>query len=88
MGSPFDPIPFFWSDQYNVKYQWAGYAPEWDRVDISGDGPEEFTARYLLADRLVGVLVANRPKEFAQLRRGLLSDAQKTTPTDKEVISQ
>jgi NADPH-dependent 2,4-dienoyl-CoA reductase/sulfur reductase-like enzyme len=88
MGSPFDPIPFFWSDQYNVKYQWAGYAPEWDRVDISGDGPEEFTARYLLADRLVGVLVANRPREFAQLRRGLLSDAQKTSPTAKEVISQ
>ena len=88
MGSPFDPIPFFWSDQYNVKYQWAGYAPEWDRVDISGDGPEEFTARYLLADRLVGVLVANRPKEFAQLRRGLLSDAQKTSPTNKEVISR
>ena len=88
MGSPFDPVPFFWSDQYDVKYQWAGYAPEWDRVDISGDGPEEFTARYLINDRLVGVLVANRPKEFAQLRRGLLSDAQEPSPTEQEVISQ
>jgi 3-phenylpropionate/trans-cinnamate dioxygenase ferredoxin reductase subunit len=88
MGSPFDPIPFFWSDQYNVKYQWAGYAPKWDRVDISGDGPEEFTARYLLADRLVGAFVANRPKEFAELRRSLLSDVRETSPTDKEVVSQ
>jgi 3-phenylpropionate/trans-cinnamate dioxygenase ferredoxin reductase subunit len=88
MGSPFDPIPFFWSDQYNVKYQWAGYAPVWDRVDISGDGPEEFTARYLLADRLVGAFVANRPKEFAELRRSLLSDVRETSPAGKEVVSQ
>jgi 3-phenylpropionate/trans-cinnamate dioxygenase ferredoxin reductase subunit len=90
LGQParFDPIPFFWSDQYDVKYQWAGYAPTWDTVEISGDGPNDFSARYLDADRLVGVFVANRPKEFGQLRRELIDSAQRSENVDKEVVAQ
>jgi 3-phenylpropionate/trans-cinnamate dioxygenase ferredoxin reductase subunit len=87
-GSAFDPIPFFWSDQHNVKYQWAGYAPKCDRVLISGDGPESFTARYLHGGRLVGVFVANRPKEFAQLRHMLNEESEISTTGDTEVFSK
>lgn len=81
-----DPIPFFWSDQYDVKYQWAGYAPVWDSVDVEGDAHDEFSARYLLAGRLVGVFVANRPKEFGQLRRELVEAC--TSVDDREVVAQ
>lgn len=84
----FDPIPFFWSDQYNVKYQWAGYAPKWDTVEINGDSAEDFAARYLDGGRLVGVFVANRPREFAQLRRQLGEVCDESTKDDKEVVSQ
>ena len=90
LGRPagFDPVPFFWSDQYDVKYQWAGHAPTWDVVEISGSGPAEFTARYRAEDRLAGVFVANRPKEFGQLRRELVDPAQRSEKNDKEVVAQ
>lgn len=87
LGQPtaFDPVPFFWSDQYDVKYQWAGYAPASDAVEIDGTGPEDFSARYLNRGRLVGVFVANRPKEFGRLRRELM-DASKPGQNDKEGV--
>jgi NADPH-dependent 2,4-dienoyl-CoA reductase/sulfur reductase-like enzyme len=90
LGRPagFDPIPFFWSDQYDVKYQWAGHAPTWDAVEISGSGAAEFTARYRAGDRLAGVFVANRPKEFGQLRRELIDSAERSEKDDKEVVAQ
>lgn len=77
LGRPaeFDPVPFFWSDQYDVKYQWAGYAPSWDEVEISGNGPGDFTACYRVDGRLRGVFTANRPKEFGKLRRELVQSA-------------
>lgn len=83
----FDPIPFFWSDQYDVKYQWAGHAPTWDAVEISGSGAAEFTARYRVGGRLVGVFVANRPKEFGRLRRDLVAAAKGSEKDDKEVVA-
>jgi 3-phenylpropionate/trans-cinnamate dioxygenase ferredoxin reductase subunit len=93
LGHPagFDPIPFFWSDQYDVKYQWAGHAPSWDTVEISAAGPTDFTARYRVEDRLVGVLVANRPREFGQLRRDLADTnvgAEAADENDKEVVAR
>jgi 3-phenylpropionate/trans-cinnamate dioxygenase ferredoxin reductase subunit len=89
LGRParFDPIPFFWSDQYDVKYQWAGHAPTWDAVEISGSGAAEFTARYRVGGRLAGVFVANRPKEFGQLRRDLVDAAKRSEKDDKEVVA-
>lgn len=72
----FNPVPFFWSDHYDVMYQWAGYAPRWDEVEIDGEGPTDFTATYVNAGRRVGVIVANRPKEFGRLRKQLLEGSQ------------
>jgi 3-phenylpropionate/trans-cinnamate dioxygenase ferredoxin reductase component len=90
LGRParFDPIPFFWSDQYDVKYQWAGHAAGWDAVEISGSGFAEFTARYRAGGRLVAVFVANRPKEFGQLRRELVDAAKRAEKDDMEVVAR
>ncbi len=82
----FDPIPFFWSDQYDVKYQWAGYAPVWDSVDVEGDAHDDFAARYLLDGRLVGVFVANRPRQFGRLRREL-GGTRESAGYGKEVVA-
>lgn len=88
LDAVFDPIPFFWSDQYDVKYQWAGYASAWDTVEISGDSAHDFAVRYLAGDQMVGVFVANRPREFAQLRRELSESLQSAGTENKEVFSQ
>lgn len=83
----FDPVPFFWSDHYDVKYQWAGYAPVWDTVEIGGTGPTDFVARYANEGRTVGVFGAGRPKEFGRLRKQLLEGAHVPANDDKEVVT-
>jgi NADPH-dependent 2,4-dienoyl-CoA reductase/sulfur reductase-like enzyme len=71
-GEPFAPLPFFWSDQHGVKFQWVGYAPSWDAVELEhGDEPHAFTARYRSGDRLVAVLGAGQPRAVAAARREL-----------------
>lgn len=67
---PFDPVPFFWTDQYDTTVQAYGiFPPEADFRLIDGD-PEEgrFTAAYGLSGKVTGVLGWNCPRELRKLR--------------------
>lgn len=33
---PFDAIPFFWSQHYDVPINYVGHAEEWDQIDTAG----------------------------------------------------
>jgi NADPH-dependent 2,4-dienoyl-CoA reductase/sulfur reductase-like enzyme len=71
-AEPFAPVPFFWSCQYGVRFQWVRHAPRWDSVDIAGDAsPESFVAHYRRAGRTLGVLAAGQPRVVAAARREL-----------------
>lgn len=73
IGEPFTPLPFFWSDQYDVKFQWVGRTATGDTVEIDGDSATDFTARYYDDQkRLTAAFLANRPRELPALRRELL----------------
>jgi 3-phenylpropionate/trans-cinnamate dioxygenase ferredoxin reductase subunit len=53
-SEPYDRVPYFFSDQYDVGMEYAGYAPTWDRVVLRGDpASREFIAFWLVADRVV-----------------------------------
>ncbi|MFD9669430.1 NAD(P)/FAD-dependent oxidoreductase [Rhodococcus sp. NPDC059968] len=63
---PFDPVPFFWTDQYDAKIQAYGIFPP-DAAPIVTRGELEqrkFTVSYVSRGRITGVLGWNMPREL------------------------
>ena len=62
---PYSQVPWFWSDQYDVKLQIVGVAADYDDVVIRGDPAQRsFAAFYMAGDRPVAVDAVNSPREF------------------------
>lgn len=60
-------LPWFWSDQYDVKLQIAGLSQGYDDVVVRGDpASRSFAAYYLARGRLIAVDAINSPREFLQ----------------------
>jgi NADPH-dependent 2,4-dienoyl-CoA reductase/sulfur reductase-like enzyme len=57
---PFAPVPYFWSDQYDMKIRAYGYLRGHDEMRVVDGSLRErkFTALYRTGDRLAGVLSA------------------------------
>ena len=50
----YDAVPYFFSDQYDVGMEYAGYARTWDRVVFRGDpASRAFVAFWLVGERVV-----------------------------------
>lgn len=66
-------LPWFWSDQYDLKLQIAGLSAGYDQVVIRGDHRQgrSFSAFYFRGERLLAVDAVNRPKEFTFSKRFL-----------------
>ena len=68
-GMPYDEVPWFWSDQYDVNLQYAGFPSAWDELVVRGRLEErDGLAFYLKDGRVLAALAVNRGKE---LRRAL-----------------
>jgi 3-phenylpropionate/trans-cinnamate dioxygenase ferredoxin reductase subunit len=62
---PYHQVPWFWSDQYDVKLQIAGVPLEIDQKVLRGDdSTNSFAWFYFTGDKLTGVTAVNRPAEF------------------------
>ncbi|MGC0209562.1 NAD(P)/FAD-dependent oxidoreductase [Streptomyces levis] len=73
-----DAVPYFWSDQYGARIQFAGRRGDGDTVritegELSDGAPDEggFLARYERNGRTTAVLAVDRPRPFMRARRGL-----------------
>ena len=66
----YDPVPWFWSDQYDRKIQLAGRSSGADEVHVVDGSTDErrFVALYRRGDRLVAVLAMNRPRLLVTYR--------------------
>jgi len=63
-------VPWFWSDQYDLKLQIAGLSQDYDQTIIRGDPADRsFSCLYLNDGRLIAVDAINRPKDFMQSKK-------------------
>ncbi|MEU6374864.1 FAD-dependent oxidoreductase [Streptomyces sp. NPDC046909] len=75
---PFSPVPYFWSDQYDMKIQAYGFLRDHDEVAVvEGDLAERrFVAAYRTGDRVSGALaVGMPPKAIRQWRQAIATGA-------------
>ncbi|MEU4467964.1 FAD-dependent oxidoreductase [Streptomyces sp. NPDC024017] len=66
----YDPVPYFWSEQFGRFVQYAGHHAAADTTLWRGDpsGPA-WTVCWLRDERLVALLAVGRPRDLAQGRR-------------------
>ncbi|MEV0200411.1 FAD-dependent oxidoreductase [Nonomuraea sp. NPDC050691] len=72
---PYTPIPYFWTDQYDVKIQAHGLPSPSAEVTVVEGHPEQrrFAALYREGGRVTGVLGWNMPKQARLLRQQTLT---------------
>ena len=74
---PSQKVPWFWSDQYNIKLQIAGISQDHDNRVIRGSPSDgKFAVFYQKENRLVAVDAINSPKEFMIGKRWIAKQAK------------
>jgi 3-phenylpropionate/trans-cinnamate dioxygenase ferredoxin reductase subunit len=68
--TPHDKVPWFWSDQYDLKLIIVGVALAYDRVILRGDpAARSFSVCYLRGGELVAMDTINSPKDQMGARK-------------------
>jgi len=63
----YSQVPWFWSDQYDLKLQIAGLSQNYDQVVLRGDpAARSFACLYLRESKLIAVDAINAPRDFMQ----------------------
>ena len=76
----YSQVPWFWSDQYDLKLQIAGLSDGYDDVVIRGNPVERsFSCLYLREGRLIAVDAINAPRDFMQSKQ-LIADQAEIDP--------
>jgi 3-phenylpropionate/trans-cinnamate dioxygenase ferredoxin reductase subunit len=75
--SHYSEVPWFWSDQYDLKLQIAGLSTDYDDVIIRGNPADRsFACLYLKDSVLIATDAVNSPKEFVQSKALIASGQQ------------
>jgi 3-phenylpropionate/trans-cinnamate dioxygenase ferredoxin reductase subunit len=71
-SEPNDAVPWFWSDQYNLKLQIAGLSTGHDQYVVRGDiDGEAFSVLYYRDGALLAVDSVNAPRDYMAVRKAL-----------------
>ena len=74
-ATPYDGVPFFWSDQYEHVVQLAGWPGGADEIEVAHRGDDgSLVALYRGGDRLLAALTVDRQRVLTRLRRQLAMD--------------
>jgi 3-phenylpropionate/trans-cinnamate dioxygenase ferredoxin reductase subunit len=65
----YDAVPWFWSNQYDLRLQTIGLSRGHDQVIVRGDpGQRSFSLLYLCEGRVQAIDSVNAPRDFVQGR--------------------
>lgn len=74
---PFDAVPFFWSQHYDVPINYVGHAEQWDEIAIDGDiAAKDCLLRYRSGGRVLAV--ASIYRDIASLEAELAMEQGRT----------
>lgn len=87
---PFNALPWFWSNQYDVKLQTAGMNLGYDDTVLRGVLMDRsFSVAYLKEGRLIAIDCVNRVKDYVQARRliesGVIIPREKLSDLSKQL---
>jgi 3-phenylpropionate/trans-cinnamate dioxygenase ferredoxin reductase component len=72
----YDPVPYFWSEQFGRMVQYIGFHGGADRMLLRGDPAQrQWSACWLAGDLLVALMAVNSPRDLAQGRRIIQAQA-------------
>ncbi|MQY15273.1 Rhodocoxin reductase [Streptomyces sp. RB5] len=72
----YDPVPYFWSEQFGRFVQYAGYHGDADTMVWRGDpAGASWSVCWLRSGVLVGLLAVGRPRDLAQGKRLIAAGA-------------
>jgi 3-phenylpropionate/trans-cinnamate dioxygenase ferredoxin reductase subunit len=72
---PYDPVPWFWSDQYEIKLQMAGLSDGYDSTELVGDrAAPRFSVEYRAQGRLIAVDAVNDARAHMTARRRIAEE--------------
>jgi 3-phenylpropionate/trans-cinnamate dioxygenase ferredoxin reductase subunit len=76
-AEPYDSVPWFWSNQYDLRLQTVGLSVGHDSTVVRGR-PEErsFSVLYLLGGRVIALDCVNATKDYVQGRKLILERKQ------------
>lgn len=85
--APYHAIPWFWSNQYDLKLQTAGLSTGHDRAVMRGDpATRSFSVIYLKAGKVIAIDCVNATKDYVQGRMivtaGLVASAEQLADTE------
>ncbi|WP_040168031.1 NAD(P)/FAD-dependent oxidoreductase [Microbacterium gorillae] len=70
--APYRSVPWFWSDQADVKLQIAGLSTGYDEIVLRGEpANEKFTVLYYRDGLLIAADCVNHPAEFLAIRHAI-----------------
>lgn len=81
-GLVYDPVPYFWSEQFGRFVQYAGHHGDADELVWRGDpAGAAWSVIWLREGRLVALLAVGRPRDLAQgrklIERGVVLDRER-----------
>ena len=68
--APYDAVPWFWSNQYDLRLQTVGLSTGYDRMIVRGDvASRSFSVIYLKQGRVIALDCVNATRDYVQGRK-------------------